>query len=131
MVISIPADKIQAATTDCTMRFNTLFFLLFVSCLSLALAQVTYDDCCLKYVKRMSRGTQKHAVDYRLQVTDGGCNIPAVIFVMRKGRVFCTDPREKWVEELRERIDKRNPQKMPRSTIHDGRTEAEGDCLLQ
>uniref|UniRef100_A0A8P4KBD5 Chemokine (C-C motif) ligand 25a n=1 Tax=Dicentrarchus labrax TaxID=13489 RepID=A0A8P4KBD5_DICLA len=92
---------------------------------------VTYDDCCLKYVKRMSRGTQKHAVDYRLQVTDGGCNIPAVIFVMRKGRVFCTDPREKWVEELRERIDKRNPQKMPRSTIHDGRTEAEGDCLLQ
>ncbi|XP_051235793.1 C-C motif chemokine 3 [Dicentrarchus labrax] len=113
------------------MRFNTLFFLLFVSCLSLALAQVTYDDCCLKYVKRMSRGTQKHAVDYRLQVTDGGCNIPAVIFVMRKGRVFCTDPREKWVEELRERIDKRNPQKMPRSTIHDGRTEAEGDCLLQ
>ncbi|XP_035526771.1 C-C motif chemokine 4 [Morone saxatilis] len=97
------------------MRFNTLF-LLFVSCLSLALAQVTYDDCCLKYVKRMSNGAQKHAVDYRNQVTDGGCNIPAVIFVMRKGRVFCADPRERWVEELREKIDKKKSLKGVKSS---------------
>merc|ERR1711915_407833 len=37
---------------------------------------------------------------------DGGCNIPAVIFPMRKGRVLCTDPREKWVKDLMSRIDK-------------------------
>ncbi|XP_023281141.1 C-C motif chemokine 20-like [Seriola lalandi dorsalis] len=85
------------------MRLTVLLFLSLSLCL--ALAQVSYDDCCLKYVKKMSHGTQKHAVKYRRQETDGGCNIPAVVFTMRKGRVFCTDPREKWVEELMNKID--------------------------
>ncbi|KAM9349456.1 C-C motif chemokine 8 [Symphorus nematophorus] len=87
------------------MQFNTLFFLLVISCVSLAFAQVTYDDCCLKYVKKMTLTTRKHAVEYRRQVTDGGCNIPAIIFRMRRGREFCTDPRERWVLELMDRID--------------------------
>ncbi|XP_070775312.1 C-C motif chemokine 4 [Enoplosus armatus] len=89
------------------MRFNALFFLLAASCLCLALAQVAYDDCCLKYVKKMNHRTQKHAVDYRWQVTDGGCNIPAIIFTMRRGRVLCTDPKEEWVIDLTKKIDKK------------------------
>ncbi|XP_068197327.1 C-C motif chemokine 25 [Antennarius striatus] len=89
------------------MHFNTLFFLLIISGLCLALAQVTYDDCCLTYVKKMSIKTQKHAVDYRWQVVDGDCNIPAVIVIMRKGRVFCTDPKQKWVVLLMKKIDKK------------------------
>lgn len=89
------------------MRFNTLFFLLIVSALGLALAQVAYDDCCFKYVKQMSHRTQKHAVDHRAQVPDGGCNIPAVIFKMRKGRELCADPSERWVTELMKTIDKK------------------------
>ncbi|TKS79503.1 C-C motif chemokine 25 [Collichthys lucidus] len=93
------------------MRLNTLFFLLTISCLSLALAQVTYDDCCLKYVKQMNHKTQKHAVDYRMQLTDGSCNIPAVIFTMRKKRVFCTDPKEAWVQKLMKKIDAKKFQK--------------------
>ncbi|KAG7466756.1 hypothetical protein JOB18_045982 [Solea senegalensis] len=88
------------------MRFNTLFFLLGLSWLCLALAHVSYEDCCLMYVKRMSHSIQKHAVKYRVQETDGGCNIRAVIFTMRRGRVFCTDPRESWVIELRKKLDK-------------------------
>ncbi|XP_049888847.1 C-C motif chemokine 20 [Epinephelus moara] len=99
------------------MRFNTLFFLPILSCLCLALAQITYDDCCLKYVKKMNLGTQKHAVAYRWQVTDGGCNIPAVIFTMRRGRDFCTDPRERWVTDLIKKIDEKvlkKDQKKPR-----------------
>uniref|UniRef100_A0A673BAN9 C-C motif chemokine 20-like n=1 Tax=Sphaeramia orbicularis TaxID=375764 RepID=A0A673BAN9_9TELE len=87
------------------MRFNTLFFLLVLAYMCLTTAQVSYDDCCLKYVKKMSHATQRHAVKYRWQVPDGGCNIPAVIFTMRRGRVFCTDPREKWVNDLMRKID--------------------------
>ncbi|PWA30015.1 hypothetical protein CCH79_00009625, partial [Gambusia affinis] len=94
-----------------TMRFNTLFFLLILSCFCFTLAQVSYEDCCLKYVKNLTNNVQKHAVSYRRQKTDGGCNIPAVIFIMRRGRKFCTDPNEKWVKELVLKIDEKNEKK--------------------
>ncbi|XP_034744726.1 monocyte chemotactic protein 1B-like [Etheostoma cragini] len=93
------------------MRFPTLFILLILSCLCLALAQTSFDDCCLKYVKRMSKGTQLHAVKYRHQVTDGGCNIHAVIFTMRKGVEFCTDPKDAWVKDLITKIDEKRQNK--------------------
>ncbi|XP_041805595.1 C-C motif chemokine 20 [Chelmon rostratus] len=97
------------------MRFNTLFFLLIVSCLGLALALGNYEDCCFKYMKTMNSRTQKHAVDYRWQVIDGGCNIAAVIFRMRKGRELCTDPTERWVRDLMDTIDgKKAKAKQPR-----------------
>ncbi|KAM7400290.1 hypothetical protein PAMA_004810 [Pampus argenteus] len=89
------------------MQFNTLFFLLILCGLCPALAQVSYEDCCLRYVKKLSQGTQRFAVKYRRQEADGGCNIPAIIFTMKRGRVFCTDPREKWVSELMQKIDRR------------------------
>uniref|UniRef100_A0A3Q3X977 C-C motif chemokine n=1 Tax=Mola mola TaxID=94237 RepID=A0A3Q3X977_MOLML len=82
------------------MRFNILFFVLIVSCLCLAMAQVNYEDCCLTYMKKMRHRSKKHAVGYRLQITDGSCNIPAVIFTTKRGLVFCTDPRESWVKDL-------------------------------
>uniref|UniRef100_A0A3B3XPN0 Chemokine interleukin-8-like domain-containing protein n=1 Tax=Poecilia mexicana TaxID=48701 RepID=A0A3B3XPN0_9TELE len=90
------------------MRFNTLSFLLILSCFCFAWAQVSYEDCCLKYVKNLANNVQKHAVNYRRQRTDGGCNIPAVIFIMKRGRKFCTDPNEKWVKELVLKIDEKN-----------------------
>ncbi|XP_045908511.1 C-C motif chemokine 25 [Micropterus dolomieu] len=96
------------------MRFNTLFFLVITTCLSLVLAQGSFDDCCLKYVKKMNINSQKHAVSYTLQLTDGSCNIPAVIFTMKRGRVFCADPNEKWVEELVTKIDKKSKKFRPR-----------------
>ncbi|XP_037132971.1 C-C motif chemokine 8 [Syngnathus acus] len=89
------------------MRFNTPLILLVLSCLSLAMAQVSYDDCCLMYVKELGKKTQERAVKYRIQETDGGCNIRAVIFTMRKGRVYCCDPQEMWVQELMASIDKK------------------------
>ncbi|XP_040910262.1 C-C motif chemokine 25 [Toxotes jaculatrix] len=94
------------------MRFNVLYSLLSLSFLCLALAQVSYDDCCLKYVKHLSHSIQKHATRYKVQETDGGCNIPAIIFIMRRGRMFCTDPREKWVIELKDKIDKKQTKSM-------------------
>ncbi|CAG07167.1 unnamed protein product [Tetraodon nigroviridis] len=89
------------------MRLNALFFLTITACVCLALAQITYEDCCLKYIKKVKPRIQKYAVSYRLQVLDGGCNLPAVIFVMKKGRVVCTDPKEQWVTELMRQIDGR------------------------
>lgn len=82
-----------------------LFILLAISSLSLALAHVTYDDCCFSYVEKMSPKIQKHAVDYGIQVVDGGCNIPAVIFIMRRGLALCADPKERWVVQLQKRIE--------------------------
>ncbi|KAK2822653.1 hypothetical protein Q5P01_022718 [Channa striata] len=93
------------------MGFNTLFVLLSLSCLCLVLAQISYDDCCLKYVRKMTPHTQKHAVSYKYQETDGGCNIPAVIFTMRRGRRFCTDPKDGWVVDLMAKIDGRKSPK--------------------
>ncbi|XP_062261102.1 C-C motif chemokine 21b [Platichthys flesus] len=84
------------------MRFYLTILLLGLSCVCLTLAQVSYEDCCLKYVKHIS---QRHAVGYRLQEQDGGCNIPAVIFIMKRGRVFCTNPKESWVQNLMDKID--------------------------
>ncbi|XP_077415222.1 C-C motif chemokine 20 [Vanacampus margaritifer] len=89
------------------MRFDTPLILLVLSCLSLAMAQVSYDDCCLTYVKELNKRTRERAVKYRIQETDGGCNIRAVIFTMRKGRAYCCDPQEAWVQGLMSSIDKK------------------------
>ncbi|XP_042354104.1 C-C motif chemokine 25-like isoform X2 [Plectropomus leopardus] len=98
------------------MRFNTPFFFLSLSCLYFTLAQTSYDDCCLKYVKKLNPSIQKHAVEYRWQMTDGGCNIPAVIFTMRRGREFCTDPRERWVTNLMKKVDEKTNKKGPKKS---------------
>uniref|UniRef100_A0A672HGW0 C-C motif chemokine n=1 Tax=Salarias fasciatus TaxID=181472 RepID=A0A672HGW0_SALFA len=87
------------------MRFSATLCLLVLSCLCLALAQVSYPDCCLKYVTKMSHRIKKHAVDYTDQRLTGECNIAAVIFTMRRGRKVCTDPREQWVQKLKKKID--------------------------
>ncbi|XP_047445531.1 C-C motif chemokine 20 [Mugil cephalus] len=90
------------------MQFSTLFFCLLLSCLCLSLAQGTSEDCCLKYVSHLGRSIRKHAVKYRNQYADGGCNINAVIFTMRKGRRFCADPKADWVKQLQEILDRRH-----------------------
>nr|XP_020446886.1 C-C motif chemokine 25-like [Monopterus albus] len=98
------------------MQCNTLFFLPSLSCLCLALAQVSYDDCCLRYVTHLNHKTQKHVVDYRRQETDGSCNIPAVIFIMKKGRMLCTNPKENWVMKLMKNIDQKKAKPSKTST---------------
>uniref|UniRef100_A0A667Z2D4 Chemokine (C-C motif) ligand 25a n=1 Tax=Myripristis murdjan TaxID=586833 RepID=A0A667Z2D4_9TELE len=98
------------------MRCNLLFFLLLLACLCLTLAQGSYEDCCLKYVKGLSKGVSRMAVKYRWQETDGGCNIAAVVFTMRRGRVFCGDPAQQWVRDLMKNIDKKHTRKKYNTT---------------
>ncbi|XP_022534706.1 C-C motif chemokine 25 [Astyanax mexicanus] len=88
------------------MRLSVLFFLVFLGFLSITLAQGSYEDCCLRYVSSISSHRMKNVVSYRHQVLDGSCNIRAVVFKMRKGRVFCANPKVKWVKKLMDRVDK-------------------------
>ncbi|XP_075878018.1 C-C motif chemokine 25 [Nelusetta ayraudi] len=87
------------------MSFNTLFALLVLLFVCLATAQVPLEDCCLSYNKGIENRVRRHAVSYRVQVTDGGCNIPAVIFKMRRGRILCVDPNAKWSREVMKMLD--------------------------
>ncbi|KAG5850806.1 hypothetical protein ANANG_G00086340 [Anguilla anguilla] len=87
------------------MRFGVLFLLL--ACLYLSLAQGTYENCCLKRVERARQSTIKRVVHYRVQETDGGCNLPAIVFTMKGGRTFCANPNRKWVQKLKKNIDER------------------------
>uniref|UniRef100_A0A3B4ALC8 Chemokine interleukin-8-like domain-containing protein n=1 Tax=Periophthalmus magnuspinnatus TaxID=409849 RepID=A0A3B4ALC8_9GOBI len=83
--------------------FMSLPFLLLLCCKS----TLSYDDCCLKYSKKHSRTIQKHAVRYRMQEVDGGCNLPAVIFTLKRGKVYCVDPAERWVPKLIRSLESR------------------------
>ncbi|XP_061776847.1 C-C motif chemokine 20 isoform X2 [Nerophis ophidion] len=106
------------------MHPNTPLVLLVLSCLCLAMAQVSYDDCCLSYVNKLDKKVQDRAVKYRIQQTDGGCNIRAVIFTLRKGRVYCTDPRHTWVQELMDALDKKS------ASPHKGNTRKQRNRML-
>ncbi|KAL4658856.1 C-C motif chemokine 20-like [Arapaima gigas] len=89
------------------MRFSFLFFLLLTACLYLTMAQGAYENCCLKYVKRVKSSTKRAVISYWMQETDGSCNISAVIFQMKNRRAFCANPEAMWVKHLINVLDRR------------------------
>uniref|UniRef100_A0A3B1ISC8 Chemokine (C-C motif) ligand 25b n=1 Tax=Astyanax mexicanus TaxID=7994 RepID=A0A3B1ISC8_ASTMX len=82
------------------MKTHALFFLLLLACMYPSLAQGTYENCCLKYANEVKANVKKRIVSYKVQQTDGGCNIAAVVFKLKKGRTFCGDPQQPWVKDL-------------------------------
>ncbi|KAL2097102.1 hypothetical protein ACEWY4_006309 [Coilia grayii] len=90
------------------MKFTTLVFLIVITCLCMTFSQGSYEDCCLKYVKGVRASMKKMVRSYRTQQLDGGCNIPAIVFSMKRGRMFCADPKKIWVRDLMKHVDRQN-----------------------
>ncbi|XP_054645720.1 C-C motif chemokine 25b isoform X2 [Dunckerocampus dactyliophorus] len=95
------------------MKFQALLFLLLIICTTLCVAQGSYGNCCLGHVRGMRPNAKYNIESYRMQETDGDCNIRAVVFVMKKKpgrknqRTVCANPELKWVRELMEAVDAR------------------------
>uniref|UniRef100_A0A8I5TS73 C-C motif chemokine 21 n=3 Tax=Hominidae TaxID=9604 RepID=A0A8I5TS73_PONAB len=70
------------------------------------------QDCCLKYSQR--KIPAKVVRSYRKQEPSLGCSIPAILFLPRKRSQaeLCADPKELWVQQLMQHLDKTpSPQK--------------------
>ncbi|XP_068563384.1 C-C motif chemokine 25b [Cebidichthys violaceus] len=96
------------------MKSQALFYLLILSCVYLSLAQGSYGNCCLGYLRGMTGKAKRNIESYRIQKTDGDCNINAVVFLMKKKPSHkkqwtrCTNPDDIWVQELMLSVDMRN-----------------------
>ncbi|KAJ0065107.1 hypothetical protein NL108_005585 [Boleophthalmus pectinirostris] len=92
------------------MKIQVVILLLLLTCLSLSLAQGSYGNCCLRYVRKLKSKVQRNIQDYRMQETDGDCNIRAVLFLMKKrggqSKPICANPEDKWVQNVMKVVDR-------------------------
>ncbi|KAB5559304.1 hypothetical protein PHYPO_G00027520 [Pangasianodon hypophthalmus] len=88
------------------MKLCVLCFLLLLACMYPSLAQGSYEDCCLKYSKEPKMQIKKKITGYKLQKTDGGCNMPAVVFTVARKKIekLCSDPKQLWVQNLQKKF---------------------------
>ncbi|XP_070764789.1 C-C motif chemokine 25b [Enoplosus armatus] len=95
------------------MKFQALFFLLLLTCMYLSVAQGSYGNCCLGYVDEMKPNARRNIESYRMQETDGDCNLRAVVFLMKKRksrktqRTVCANPHKLWVQDMIRTVDMR------------------------
>ncbi|KAI5614798.1 chemokine CCL-C11a precursor, partial [Silurus asotus] len=90
------------------MQLRVLALFLLLVCMCPVLAQGSYENCCLKYGSEPKGRFKKKVLSYRIQESDGGCNIPAVIFIfeLKKSQILCADPKQPWVSNLMRYTDR-------------------------
>ncbi|KAM4629336.1 C-C motif chemokine 25b [Polymixia lowei] len=90
------------------MKFQVMFFLLLLACMYPSLAQGSFGNCCLRHVAGLKKSVKKNVESYRMQETDGDCNLRAVVFQMKKKRrLICANPDHQWVQVLMNDVDVR------------------------
>ncbi|NXK09879.1 CCL19 protein, partial [Herpetotheres cachinnans] len=67
-------------------------------------------DCCLRTSDMPI--PQRIVQDYRLQLVQDGCNIPAAVFITTKGKRLCAPPQAPWVVRLQEKLDANSARKV-------------------
>uniref|UniRef100_A0A8C2K5H2 Chemokine (C-C motif) ligand 25b n=2 Tax=Cyprinus carpio TaxID=7962 RepID=A0A8C2K5H2_CYPCA len=100
-------------TPHSAMKFQILFLFLLLTCMYPSVApgpMSSYENCCLKYAdvkKKNFWNIGKHAESYRIQESDGGCNIPAVVFTMKNSKTICAEPNLPWVNKAIQVLNKK------------------------
>ncbi|XP_057696395.1 C-C motif chemokine 25b [Corythoichthys intestinalis] len=109
------------------MKFQALLLLVLIICTTLCVAQDdargtgehsrgspgTYGNCCLGHVRRVRPQVKQNIESFRMQETDGDCNIRAVVFTVKKRpehktqRTICANPDHPWVQDLKEAVRQR------------------------
>uniref|UniRef100_A0A8C2T0D9 Chemokine interleukin-8-like domain-containing protein n=1 Tax=Coturnix japonica TaxID=93934 RepID=A0A8C2T0D9_COTJA len=67
-------------------------------------------DCCLR--TREKPIPWRIVQDYRMQLVQDGCDIPATVFITAKGKQLCAPPQAPWVLRLREKLDASSARKV-------------------
>ncbi|XP_005507836.3 C-C motif chemokine 19 isoform X1 [Columba livia] len=60
-------------------------------------------DCCLR--TKETPIPWRIVQDYRLQLVQDGCNIPATVFITTKGKRLCAPLQAPWVVQLQKKLD--------------------------
>ncbi|TRZ01421.1 hypothetical protein DNTS_015158, partial [Danionella cerebrum] len=100
--------ELRTPASSRTMKLQIVIFLLLLACMYPSIAQGSYENCCLKYVSKVKNGFIRNIVSYRRQETDGGCNIPAIIFKLKRSKTLCADPRQPWVKRVMRKLNGKN-----------------------
>uniref|UniRef100_A0A8C3NWY4 Chemokine interleukin-8-like domain-containing protein n=1 Tax=Cyanoderma ruficeps TaxID=181631 RepID=A0A8C3NWY4_9PASS len=67
-------------------------------------------DCCLRTSDMPI--PRRIVQDYRLQLVQDGCDIPAAVFITTKGKRLCAPLHSLWVIRLQERLDASSAKKV-------------------